>query len=388
MELNPDVQRLKNLSRLPLSPPKQKESPVTFPPLASVLDQVETMMLKYLTLPDPHFAMVLALWIANTYTYHLFDYCGYLNIRSATPRCGKTKVLELLELLAEGTPPITTQPTPAVLFRSTRKVILLDEVDKLRNKDKDTYGEVMAILNCRFKRGSSVERVERGEKGMPVKSYPVYGPVAFAGIESVTDTLEDRSFHIQMQRATHRMPRFNKRIIGIHTTELQAAMKGWAEAHADDLTAAYDSIQIGLPVLDGFDDRLQDISEPLVILASLADAERSDGHGEKILPRLLAGLKAAAGKRETSWRERALLSFLDMVTPRLDGRPDVFLSTAELLTAFQQRDDELSRIESGRALAGFLKQFDLLHGTNTENTIRGYTVTLEWVKQWRERYEA
>src|SRR5206468_1920072 len=137
-------------------------------------------------------AMLIALWIANTYAFERFHYAGYLAIRSATPQCGKTRLLELISMLAKGTPSITTMPTAAVLFRSTQRVMLFDEVDKLRNSDRETYGDVMAVLNCGFQRGALVQRVDRGKASFPVVSFSVYGPKAFAGIENLTDTLADR----------------------------------------------------------------------------------------------------------------------------------------------------------------------------------------------------
>ena len=40
--------------------------------------------------------MLIAVWIAGTYTFERFRYCGYLALRSATPRCGKSLLLRIL----------------------------------------------------------------------------------------------------------------------------------------------------------------------------------------------------------------------------------------------------------------------------------------------------
>src|SRR4030095_11313923 len=116
-----------------------------------------------------------------------------LALRSATPRCGKTRLLRLLALLALDSPSITTTPTAPVLFRSQRKVLILDEVDRLRNADKENFGAVLSILNVGFEKGAVVERTERAKGGnFEVRAFPVYRPVAIAGIESLADTLSDR----------------------------------------------------------------------------------------------------------------------------------------------------------------------------------------------------
>lgn len=146
------------------------------PRLADLLDEIDHTIRQYVKLPVLKLAVVIALWIALTYCFKQFRYCGYLALRSATPRCGKTTLLRLLSQLTNGAPPITASPTAAILFRTTRPVLLLDEVDRLRNKDKDQFGDVMLVLNFGFEQGGIVERCDR--KTHDIKQFPVYGPKA------------------------------------------------------------------------------------------------------------------------------------------------------------------------------------------------------------------
>ena len=371
-----------------LMPPTAPHAPLCAEPepqpMATVLDEIESLILKYVTLPDQNLATLIAAWIANTYTYERFQYCGYLALRSSTPRCGKSRLLRLVAMLAKGTPPITMNPTGPCLFRSTRPVLILDEVDALRNKDKEKFADVLAVLNSGFEKGAVVERlVPTKAGGYAMQSFPVYGPKALAGIEALADTLADRAFMIQMQRTPDRMPRFNGRLLADSFQRIREGLEAWADSHAADLVLAYEQLPDELPELAGFDDRLQDIAEPLVILASQADAERTEG--PKVLLRLLAGLHAAAGRREPSNRERQLLAILDIFKDYLNDSEAAFIASSELVERCQDRE-ELSRIETGRALAGLLKHFDLKPGFNTEKTARGYTITAEWVSEWSGRY--
>ncbi|MCM3900374.1 MAG: hypothetical protein ND866_01570 [Pyrinomonadaceae bacterium] len=48
--------------------------------LADELEQIEALIHRYVKLSDPALAMLIAVWIANTYTFECFDYCGYLHI--------------------------------------------------------------------------------------------------------------------------------------------------------------------------------------------------------------------------------------------------------------------------------------------------------------------
>jgi hypothetical protein len=351
------------------------------PRLADLLDEIDVLIRRYVQLPMVELSLLIAVWLVETYTFVTFRYCGYLALRSATPRCGKTLLMRILSHVANGTPSITSIPTAATLYRSTRSVLLLDEVDKLRNADKEKYGEVLAVLNCGFEAGAVIERCNK--TSLKVEQYRVYGPKALAGIEGIADTLADRSFQIQMQRSAHRMPRLNVRKLDELFTQLRAGLQGWAEHSGEQIAAIYDELPDQLACLDGYDDRFQDIAEPLVVLATLADAERPEGLA--ILPRLLAGLKAAAGRREPSGRERQLLAFLDIAKAKLEEADETFVRSADLLADCGEIED-LAFIETGRRLAGLLKHFDLCPSFNHAKTERGYWITKSWVETWRGRY--
>jgi hypothetical protein len=348
-----------------------------------LLDQIEAIILQYITLPRDGLAMLIAAWIANTYTYKRFRYTGYLSLQSATPACGKSRLLGLIAALANGHPQVTLIPSPAVLFRSTKAVLVMDEADKLRNADKETMGLVMAVLNAGYERGACVERVERGKEGFAVKPFPVYGPKVLAGLETLTDALADRCFMIRMQRSPARLPRLNLRKIEDTAHRLRDGLAAWAEVNGDAVAEAYEGLPDELPALTRFEDRFQDIAEPLITLASVADSERPAG--PTVLPRLLEGLAATSARREPSSREKELLAFLSLVRDRLNEDDEIFISTADLLESFRDRDG-LERLETGKALAGFLKHFDLARVSN--GTVRGYRIRKEWVEEWEGRYRA
>lgn len=351
------------------------------PRLADLLDEADHLLRQYVTLPKPDLAMLIAVWLAQTYCFDQFRYCGYLTLRSATPRCGKTTLLRVLSQLANGSPPITSLPTPATLFRSTRPVLLLDEVDKLRNADKEKYGEVLAVLNVGFEKGGVIERCDG--KTHEVKQYLVYGPKALAGIEGIADTLSDRSFGIQMERTATRMPRLNLRKMDALFVQLRSGLKQWIDDHEQLLLETYDDLPDQLDCLKELDDRFQDISEPLIVLATLADAERPEGL--KVLPRLLNGLSAAAGRREPSGRERQLIAFLDIAVQKLGDAEETFVRSCELVSECAVIED-LAFIETPKKLSGLLGHFDLKPDFNHAKTERGYWISKIWIETWRGRY--
>jgi hypothetical protein len=363
--------------------------------LADVLHEIVYYIQRYFSLPNPAIAMLIACWIANTYGYRAFRYVGYLTLRSATPRCGKTRLLRLIGMLSAGSPRPTTSPTAAVLFRGNRDVLLLDEVDNLRNKDKETHGAIVAVLNAGFEEGGVIERMEKDKQGnFVVQEFLVFGPKALAGIEQVTDTLADRAFVVDMYRSDQRMPRLNMRKLDKTFQGIRNELAKWAETHHEALRAYYDQLPAEMAELAGMDDRFQDVSEPLVVLATLADAEPSGV--PPVLPGLLEGLRAVAERRSVSSRERGLCVVLDIVESRWGMKVDedreglidaeeIFIASDQLL-AECQGTDELNWIGSTTALAGFLKHFDLAPTPDKRGAKRGYRITREWVNRWRKSY--
>ena len=71
---------------------------VTEVELATVLDEVEGVIKKYVALSDDQ-AAVVALWVLSTWALDAFDCLAYLQVTSATKRAGKTRLLEVLDLL-------------------------------------------------------------------------------------------------------------------------------------------------------------------------------------------------------------------------------------------------------------------------------------------------
>jgi hypothetical protein len=351
--------------------------------LGDVLDRISDLIQHYCLLPHPALAVLIASWVANTYTYKVFRYCGYLTLRSATPRCGKTKLLRLIGALSKGYPKPMTIPTAAVLYRVGREVLLLDEVDKLRNADKDAYGTVLAVLNAGFEEAGFVPRTVKADGNFEVKEFPVYGPKGLAGVEGLADTLADRGFHIQMARSPKRHPRLNMREMEPESKRIRERLSQWAGQRADAISEAYRQLPAELPALAAFDERLQDIAEPLVVLASLADAERPEG--PLVLPRLLESLRIAAGRRLASNRERGLLAFLDIAENWLNGEAEVFVASVDLVNNCKDAD-ELDWITTPKALAGFLKHFDLIPREGPDGQRRGYYLRREWIEEWRARY--
>jgi hypothetical protein len=166
---------------------------------ADLLAVVENFLRRFVVLPKCAYLPV-ALWVMATYLSNIFDSFPYIALISPAKRCGKTRLLEILELLSDS-PWRGTAPSPAALYRMMDKTptLLLDEVEALMARHaSETQQIILAILNAGHRRGATIPRCDGPRNEL--KHFKVYGPKAFAAIGSLPDTLMDRSIVIVMQR--------------------------------------------------------------------------------------------------------------------------------------------------------------------------------------------
>ena len=136
------------------TPPGASAGEQPAPPLlADLLEEIEAVILHYVRLREPRVVALLAQWVALTHLYERFKYTPQVWIHSAMPRCGKSRLLELLVLFSRGRPPVMVCLTAAVLFRCPPGPLFLDEVDQLRNSDRKEHGMSIPILNHGYMSG-------------------------------------------------------------------------------------------------------------------------------------------------------------------------------------------------------------------------------------------
>ena len=101
-----------NSSALELSVRNETPEP---PPLGEVLDELAGFVRRFVVM-SPAQADAIALWIVHTHAFDAAEQTPYLAISSAEKRSGKTRLLEVLELLV-ARPWLTGRVTAAVLAR-------------------------------------------------------------------------------------------------------------------------------------------------------------------------------------------------------------------------------------------------------------------------------
>jgi hypothetical protein len=247
-----------------------------------LLGDLRGFFTRFAVFRDRRIPLLLAVWALGTYCYRVFRVFPYLALRSPEKRCGKSRVLDLLSLLAFNASPKTVNPTAPQLFRSPSRnggALLLDEVEKLGGTDKEAYANLLSVLNSGFEQNGTVQRQDKDARGNFVAvNYETFAPYAISGINKTAGTLEDRSIFILMQRklAREKTERFSPSRLEDEAQALRDRCYLWSLAHAADLSAVYEQADKFFPALDSLDDRARDLWEPLVSIAAVADAERGD----------------------------------------------------------------------------------------------------------------
>jgi hypothetical protein len=235
---------------------------------AYLLDDVRVFVRRFVALDDAQ-ADAATLWAAHTHVPEAFSVTPYLAITSAEKRSGKTRLLEVLEMLVREPLP-TANISDAALFRVAAEkspTMLMDEVDAVfKSRERE---ELRGLLNAGYRRGAVVHRMG-GRTNTELQTFAVYCPKAFAGIgDCLPDTITDRAIPIRLKRRTREevVERFRLREVSPSGYTLRDRLADWLEQQHDYLGNER-------PVLpEELDDRAQDVWEPLFAIADAAGGE-------------------------------------------------------------------------------------------------------------------
>lgn len=238
---------------------------------ARLLDDLDRLLVRFVAFPSDHDRHAVAAWCLHTWTLDAFDSTPRLALLSPEKGSGKTRTLEVLELVVPN-PKNTVNMSAAVLFRLVGAddpvTLLMDEADtvlgwKVARDNEDIRG----LVNAGHRRGASAFRM-RMEGGATVEEFPAYAPVALAGIGDLPDTIMDRAIVVAMKRRapSERVESFRRRLVDPQTANLRESIEAWASGAVDPLITVIDAIT--LP--HGVEDRAADVWEPLVAIGDLA----------------------------------------------------------------------------------------------------------------------
>jgi hypothetical protein len=334
----------------------------------ALVRDLEACFVRYVVLPLKT-TLPLALWTIATYLFESFDAFAYLAVSSPVPQCGKTRLLEILELVVSN-PRRASNISEAALFRVIEKfkpTLMLDEAETLKGKsERAEY--LRQILNAGNRQGAVATRCVGQGASLDVKDFSVFCPKVVSGIGSFPPTIADRAISIPMQRRkkSDSIERLSVRAIKPEGERHQCRASAFASQRRVEIEAAYENT-----ALEFLGDRDADSWAPLFAVLAVADPAR--------VPELrgcaeyLTGAKAAdAADESLSLR---LLHDLRDVWP--DSEPYAFSEDLKgRLRAVEDGPWSESEIDlTERKLARMLKGFKLHSATVRigEKTRKGYS---------------
>ncbi|MEU5259319.1 DUF3631 domain-containing protein [Amycolatopsis sp. NPDC021455] len=236
---------------------------------AVLLDSLRAALTRYVALPNPETADAIALWIAATHGQPAWAHAPRLVIRAPEKRCGKSRLLDIVEATCHN-PFITVNSSPAAVYRSISEdppTLLVDEADTIFGPKAEGNEDLRGLLNAGHQRNRPAKRYDASTNR--VESIPTFAMAALAGIGAMPDTIEDRAVIARMRRRApgETVAPYRHRRDRPALRALADDLRAWLRA---DL-AALEAAEPEMPV----EDRAADTWEPLVIVADHAGGDWS-----------------------------------------------------------------------------------------------------------------
>jgi len=247
-----------------------------------IYEEIKALLKKHISLDEGYYDVV-ALWIIGTYFHPLFEAYPYLFI-IATKRSGKTKLLQLISLLAfNGI--LTGSITEASTFRPTeyyRNTLCIDEIERISSKE---MANLRDLLKMGYKKGLIIRR-QREKKRNITDEFNVYCPKVLANIQGFEEILEDRGFSIVMERCVD--PKIINTFIRIEDPEIKkvrddlylllmsdigckvSSVTSVTSVNNNDTYDTYDTMGNESNLIKG---RWLELSQPILTIAKVFDKE-------------------------------------------------------------------------------------------------------------------
>lgn len=329
-----------------------------------VVHELEGVFKKYLYLPQ-YAETVIALWVLHTYKPEEFDYTPRLFVYSPEPRCGKSTLLDLLELLCNNA--LKTENISAAAFynlaESCKPTLLIDEADTFFKSNNELRGAIDSGYKC----NGSVIRMMGDKKKEPV-AYNCFAPCAIAGIGKIHQTILDRSIVIHMQRG---LP--NELPEKLRIRQAESEVKILRRKCAKLMESVHQNNDVVIP--NGLNSRQENSWESLLTIAE----HISEEYAENV--RKIAQIYSASIEVDSDVSIRiALLQDIKGLFERRKNSQDVFLSSQDMCKELSELEEQpWSEFNHGKAItprniASLLKYFGITPEKQSfaETSRRGY----------------
>src|SRR5262245_56250351 len=205
-----------------------------------MLAAVYSFLGRFVAYPSEHAHVAHALWCVHAHLMNKWESTPPLALLSPEPASGKTRALEVTELLVPN-PVSAVNVSPAYLFRKVGSdeavTILFDEIDTVLGPKAKENEEIRGLLNAGHRRGAVAGRCVVHGKTVMTEEIPAYAAVALAGLGWLPDTIMSRSIIIRMRRrhAGEHVEQFRRRIHAPQGEAVRTKIEAWARTLTDDI---------------------------------------------------------------------------------------------------------------------------------------------------------
>jgi hypothetical protein len=279
-----------------------------------VLAAVYNFLGRFVAYPTDHARIAHTLWIVHSHLMEKWDSTPRLAFLSPEPECGKTRALEVTELLVPN-PVSAVNVTPAYLFRKvgdeSGATVLFDEIDTVFGPKAKENEEIRGLLNAGHRPGAVAGRCVVHGTTVVTEEIPAYAAVALAGLGWLPDTILSRSIVIRMRRrhAGERVEQFRRRLHVGQGNGIRLMVQRWAKSIDGEI--AWPELPLEIT------DRTADSWESLIAIADLVGG---------------------------SWPETARSAAVALVSEAKEREPSLGIRLlADLRTVFGERDAMASK---------------------------------------------
>ena len=240
---------------------------------AHPLDSVHSFIARFVAFPSPHAAVACTLWAAHAHAMQAWESTPRLAFLSPEPGSGKSRALEIIELLVPR-PAMAVNMSPAALFRIIAgeeglPTILFDEIDTVFGPKARDNEDLRGLLNAGYRRGAKTYRCAMHGRKVELECFEAFCAVALAGLGNLPDTILTRSVIVRMRRRApgERVEPYRRREHAPQGSVLRELLGEWVAGYIERLKEARPAMP------DGIEDRPADVWEPLLAIADAAGGE-------------------------------------------------------------------------------------------------------------------
>ena len=139
-----------------------------YPPVPltkELIREISALIRRFIFFKSERVPLLIAIWVLATCVNERFQYFPILWITSPLMRCGKSRLVDFIDQLAWKSSGSVINTSLAALYYMTAEgcTFLADEVENLKNSDREQFGAIIGIINAGFAKGATVRRMVQVE---------------------------------------------------------------------------------------------------------------------------------------------------------------------------------------------------------------------------------